>query len=218
MIFIALLIFATCLLGCSKNGKQEKFISDIDTNLVLITQVRQCSRLYTAECEVHKIITHDDELHLKGSVLKKEIDIDLPFGKRKVAIPVDATVKAYIDFSSFSNENVRRYGDKIDILLPDPQVSITQTKIRNNDIRKQVPFLRSDFTLEELSAYELEGKNAIVKSLPRLGVIKMAEEGSAKVLIPMLEQLGFKRENITISFRKDVDLSLEEKNYNITDK
>lgn len=213
---VLLVVFS--FFGCDSGEKQETLEEKIDTTMVLITQVRQCSRLYTAEYNIHKIITHDDELHLKGSFLQKNIDVDLPFGKRKVAIPLDATVKAYVDFSSFSEENVRRNGDRIEIILPDPQVAITQTKIRNSDIRMQVPFLRSDFTTEELSAYEAKGRESIEKSLPKLGIIKMAEEGSAKVLVPVLEKLGYKSENIVISFRRDVEKNLGGITYLITDK
>ena len=41
-------------------------------------QIQKCSRLYTAEAQVHRIITHDDQLRLKGSILKNEFDISLP--------------------------------------------------------------------------------------------------------------------------------------------
>jgi len=213
-------LFAVLLLffACKGENSQETEAEKIDTTLVLITKARQCARLYTAEYDIHKIITHDDELYLKGSVLQKDINVNLPLGKRKVAIPMDATVKAYVDFSNFSEENVRRYGNRIEIMLPDPEIVITQTKIRNEDIRMQVPLLRSDFSTEELSKYEEEGRKSIVQSLPKLGIVKMAEESSAKVLIPMIEKLGYKPECITISFSRDVNKSFYRATFNITDK
>ena len=112
------------------DAKQEAAIAQgIDTVPMLIMQVQKCSKLYTAEYRVHKIVTHDDALRLKGSLLKKQFDIKLPMADRKIAIPIDAKLKAYIDFSDFSEKNIERDGKKITILLPDPQVSMTSSKI-----------------------------------------------------------------------------------------
>ena len=69
-------------------------------------------------------------LRLKGQLLRQDFDIPLPLGERKIAIPMDATIKAYIDFSNFSEQNVERDGDRITILLPDPQVVLTTTSNR----------------------------------------------------------------------------------------
>ena len=69
----------------------------VDTVPLLITQVQKCAKLYTAEYHVHKIVTHDDVLHLKGTMLKRGFDIKMPIGDRKVAIPIDAKLKAYND-------------------------------------------------------------------------------------------------------------------------
>jgi len=194
---------------CSSQNTTKSFDEVMDTTAILITQVRQCSRMYTAEVNVHKIVTHDDELQLRGSFLQKNFDIDLPLGKRKVAIPMDATVKAYIDFENFGEDNITINGDNIEILLPDPQIVMTHTKIRNEDIRKQVPFLRSDFSQEALEKYEQEGRNAILQTIPQLNILDIAREGGAKVLFPLMEQLGFKTENIRIVFGQSASKSLK---------
>jgi len=170
---------------------------------VFIRQVRECSRLYTAEVNVHKIITHDDQLQLTGSIMSKPVGIDLPLGERKIAIPIDATLKAYIDFSDFSESNVQRYGDRIEVFLPDPRIVLTQSKVHNGDIKKRVPLLRSDFSDEELTRYEALGRKDIIDKIPKLGIMPMAQEGAANVIIPLLKQLGYKEENITVTFRKE---------------
>lgn len=192
---------------CSKVETKGVSEEQMDTTALLITQVRRCNRMYTAEMNVHKIIIHDDELKLKGSFLQKQLDIDIPAGKRKVAIPMDATIKAYIDFENFSEANINRNGDMIEVVLPNPQFVMTQTKVRNEDIRKQVPLLRSDFTQEELEKYEREGRDAIQRSISQLGMLESAREGGAKILFPLLEQLGFNPENIRIIFGEDVSKS-----------
>ena len=111
LIFIISVFFA--FVSCS-HQQTEKKEQVIDTIPVMVMQIQKCNRLYTAEAHVHKIITHDDQLNLKGSLFKKDFNIHVPGSNRKVAIPMDATLKAYVDFSGFSAKNVNRQGDKIE--------------------------------------------------------------------------------------------------------
>ena len=106
--FVSLLMIALLAVSCSKRQEQKEEVEQpkVDTTAVLVMQAQKCSRLYTTEYRMHKVITHDDQLSLKGKVLNHDYDVKLPLGERKVAIPVDATVKAYIDFANFSAENV----------------------------------------------------------------------------------------------------------------
>lgn len=178
---------------------------------VLVTQIRKCARLYTAEYKLHKIITHDDDVKLKGTFLQQKFAVSLPLTHRKIAIPVDATLKAYIDFDSFTEKNVRRNGRKIEIILPDPKVELTSSRISHNEIKRYVSLMRSNFTDAELADYEQQGRAAIISSIPQLGIIEMAQESAAHTIIPMIKQLGYEEENITVTFRKDFttdDLSL----------
>ena len=115
-------------------------------------------------------------------------------------------MKAYIDFSDFSEKNVRRRGKKIEIMLPDPKVELTQSKIDHQEIKKQVSILRGSFTDEEMANYERQGRAAILNDIPKLGIIGMAREGAAHTLIPMIMQMGYEENDITITFRKEFTL------------
>ena len=178
----------------------------IDTIPMLVMQIQKCARLYTTEYHIHKIVTHDDVLKLKGNLLSKDIDVTLPLGERKIAIPIDATLKAYIDFSDFSERNIERHGDKITIVLPDPQVVLTSSKINQHEIREYVGLVRSQFTDKELSSYEQQGRQAILNSVPRLGIKQQAQANAARVLVPMLTEMGYREENVTIAFRRNLDI------------
>jgi hypothetical protein len=120
-----------------------------------------------------------------------------------VAIPIDATLKAYIDFSDFSEKNIERNGQKITILLPDPKVEMTSSKVNQREIKTFVGLVRSGFTDEEMTRYEQQGREAIIQSIPRLGIIDMAKASAARALVPMIQQMGFREEDITIAFRKE---------------
>lgn len=204
-----LIPFIWGLLAACNSGDPESADTVADNNEsrpTLVQQVRKCSRLYTTEYHIHKIVTHDDVLRLKGQLLRQDFDIPLPLGERKIAIPMDATVKAYIDFSNFSEQNVERDGDRITILLPDPQVVLTSSKINRDEIREYVGLTRSRFSDKELTGYEQQGREAILKSIPDLGIEETARENAARVLVPLLTDMGYDERNVTIAFRRDLDI------------
>ena len=114
---------------------------------------------------------------MKGRVLSHDYDINLPLGKRKIAIPVDATVKAYIDFAGFSDANVRRDSTQIEIVLPEPRIVLTSSRIDHNGIREYVALTRRNFSDEELSAYERQGRDAIIADVAQTDIIETPVSG-----------------------------------------
>ena len=202
LLALAGILFLACGDGKEQKTGQTDYQS-IDTVPMLVMQVQKCSKLYTSEFKVHKIVTHDDVIRLKGTVLQQAYNFKIPLGERKIAIPMDATLKAYIDFSQFSEKNIERSGNKITIILPDPKVTMTSSKIDQKSIREYVALTRAHFSDAEMTNYEQQGRAAIMQSIPELGIIDLAKTNAARVLVPMFVQLGFKEENITVAFRKD---------------
>ena len=200
-LYVVLLVLA--LASCTGGGKAPEKEEPMDTIPVMVMQIRKCSRLYTAEYQVHKIVTHDDKVELKGSFMQQKFNIPVPMSSRKIAIPIEAKLKAYIDFDDFSERNVAVSGDKVEIILPDPKVELTSSRVNHGEIKKYVPLIRSNFSDAEMSGYEKQGREAIIKSIPKLGIIEMARQGATHALVPMLTRLGYKEENITITFRKE---------------
>jgi hypothetical protein len=208
---IILIIVAALCTSCGNDAAGETSDTEVSTSAVdtipmLVTQIQKCSRLYTTEYHIHKIVTHKDVLRLKGNLLSKDIDIPLPLGERQIAIPMDATLKAYIDFSLFTDKNIERHGRKITILLPDPQVLLTSSKINRKEIREYVGLTRSRFTDKELASYEQQGRQVIVNSIPRLAIKEQAQQNAARVLVPMLTQMGYREEDIIIAFRRNLNM------------
>lgn len=201
--------------SCSASDKgQESAPEPIDTIPMMVMQIQQCSRLNTAEVIVHKIITHNDKVKLDGKLLGKDISIDLPLGKRKVAIPIYATLKASIDLTKIKPEDIIRTAEKIEIILPEPVAEITETHIDHDGVRQYVAFTRSNFSDEELQSYEKQGRDAIEKDIPSLGIEAMARESAARQIIPIIEKVGYKESDITITFRnhgKDNTISRKNK-------
>lgn len=207
--FFYIIIASACLTACTacadKEGATdtEKPVEKVDTTAVLIMQLQRCSKLYTAEYDIHKIVTHSDEKRLKGKLLNHEFDVKMPLGDRKIAIPIIVKLKAYIDFANFSKENIRREGDKIEVILPDPQVAVTSSSIDHEEIREYVDITRSRFSDAELSNYERQGREAVVKAIPVTGIFSTARDNAAQLIIPMIVKMGYDETDITVTFRKD---------------
>ena len=206
---IIMLFVAMMLTACGQKSEPEQPSEPvvIDTIPQMVMQIQQCSRLYTTEVKVHKIVTHDDVVRLKGNLMNRQFNIPLPLGDRKIAIPMDATLKAYIDFSEFDERSIERDGDKITILLPDPQVVLTSSKINQKEIKEYVGIVRAHFSDSEMSNYEQQGRLAILNSIPDMHIIETAQANAARVLVPMIVQMGYREEDITIAFRKNLTIT-----------
>ena len=171
--FISSLIISLALLSaCTKSEKLEVKPEpvSIDTIPTMVMQIQKCSRLYTTEYKIRRIITHNDKKQMSGSIMSKKFTIDIPVGERQIAIPVNATLKAYIDLSSFSADNIRKKGEKIEVVLPDPKIIMTSTKIDHDEVKQHVAMLRSNFTDEELTRYQQQGRDSIINDIPKLGL------------------------------------------------
>ena len=199
-LLLALLALALASCGGRKQGEERQAV---DTIPLMVTKVRQCSRLYTAEYQVRKIVTLDDRKRLEGTFMSQDFSLELPAGRRKVAIPIEATLKAYINFATFGEDNVRRRGNKLEIILPDPKVVLTSSKVDHEGIRQYVALTRSRFTDEELASLERQGRESILRSVTQMGILETARESAARTLAPLLAELGFQERDIKITFRKE---------------
>lgn len=201
-VFILLLAFLMAACGGGGETGNEKTPA-VDTIPMMVMQIQKCSRLYTSEYQIHKIVTFSDTMSLSGQFLNKKFKLGLPVGKRRIAIPVTATVKAYVDFKDFSVKNVRRNGNKIEIILPDPQVTMTSTLIDHKHVKQKVSFFRSKFSDEEITHIQQQGRADILHTLPHLGMAEDARQSAARQLIPIMEQMGYRPEDVVITFRKN---------------
>lgn len=204
----AFLLSLAALLALAACGSRHAEDSEpaVDTVPMLVAQVQKCSRLYTSEYRLRKVVVFADTMSVRGSLLQKDFRIDLPLGQRRIAIPVTASVKAYVDFSGFSEKNIRRHGSKIEIVLPDPQIEMTSTQIDHKGVRQRVSLLRSDFSDEEITRIQRQGRDDMVRSMPQLGIIENARRSAARQLVPIFTQMGYPESDITISFRKEFTL------------
>ena len=82
---------------------------------------------------------------------------------------------------------------------------MTSSKIDQKHVRQYVALARAHFSDAEMSAYQQQGRAAIIESIPSLGIFETAQANAAKVLVPMLTAMGYEEQQVTIAFRKHYD-------------
>lgn len=171
----------------------------------MVMRVRQTSRLYTAEYHVHKVVTHRDVRRLRGHILGRRFDTPLSLGDRKVAIPIDVWLQAYIDFSAFSANDIELSADgtTLHVWLPDPKVVVVSSKVDHAGTRQYADLLRTSYTDEEMAAFTRQGLQAVVRAIPQMGIIETARESAAATLLPLFASLGYDEERVVVTFRQD---------------
>lgn len=173
-----------------------------DTIATLVSKVQQQSKLFAADCKVHKVVLFTDQSQIDGGLLKFN-----KVGYRKIAIPIDVTLKGYIDFSDFSVNNVQREGDLLVITLPDPKVTITASKIDHQQARQFVSLTRSNFTTDEVTRLAHQGVDSIRSHANSFGIIELARASAARTLIPIAQRLGYAENNVVVRYRKEFNKS-----------
>lgn len=199
-----LLLAAT---ACRRSAQSETVATPADSVAQpglqpLVNQVARHARLYTYEAHVHKIVTYSDDPTLEGHVLHVPFKVPARLGNRKVAIPLDVTLQAYVDFTHFGAEQVERTDSSIVITLPDPVIVATASKVDHRGTRQYIDGLRNRFSEAELSALARQGVDSIVQHTPLFGLQPLAERSATTTLVPMLRRMGYSEEQITVRFRK----------------
>lgn len=220
---ILFIIMIAMLTSCTKQEVGQPEDEKVDERVSIATEISRQSRLYTSEYVVHKIVTHNDLKQLRGSFLGMQFKQELPLGERKIAIPIDVVLQAYIDLSQIREEDIEIIqnstfkvqkgkddtpplegkGEVLHITLPDPRIVITSSKVDNEGIRTHVSWLRSDFRDEELTDFAQQGVASVLRTVPRMGIIESARQNAASLLIPLLTDMGYTQERIVVTFRKE---------------
>ncbi len=177
---LALLLLASCG-GKEAHGPQ-----------VSLQQMQGCSKIYTSEYEVSKVVFQRDQINVMG--------FRLPGGERVAVIPVKGRVKAYVDLEQLEEKNVHRQGESIEVVLPDPKIEITATEIAAKGVREKVGVFQSNFSDREITRLQQQGRDSIIAEIPRLGLIADARESAARTLIALLMSMGYEESKVRITF------------------
>lgn len=168
----------------------------------VVLRLQQCARIYSSEYKIHKIIINNDRLTLQGNIINRKVNMDVPSGTRKIAIPIDVVIKGYTDLAQISEKNITVEGKKISIVLPDPQFAVTAVKIDRKNIIQTADLMRSRYQEADISRLTDQGVTSLYKDLPWNEFLETARSNAAYTLFPILQAMGF--EEIHIQYRDDL--------------
>lgn len=175
----------------------------VDTTAAIVLQVSQCARLYTTEYHIHKIVTFSDQPVLKGKVLGIPVEMNTRIGDRKIAIPIDVTLKGAIDFAHFDARQVERTDSSIVLTLPPPQITATATRVDHQGTRQFIDLTRSRYTDREIAELTRQGTEQVLSHLSQYGIIEQTRSSAARVLSPILQKMGYREDQIVIRFGRE---------------
>ena len=178
VLFLALLAAS----GCSRHENVEE---TVQREVKAISEMRQ---LGLVEYRVRKIVKANDE----GEWYK--------IGDRKILLSCTAYLKAGLDLSSFSMEDVDIDREAGSVTVTVPHAVLLSLDIPSSEIQLEydhVTMLRRSFSAEERNALLRQGEKQIRKSVPDLGILEKAEENAVKFFESVFSKMGFTAVEVT---------------------
>ena len=177
---IALLVAsATLFTGCGKSLEElakEKFS--------ILTEMAEIG---TVEYTISKIIKASDTKFYT-------------IGDRKILFSCSATMKAGVDMTNFSVDQVKIKDKEIIINLPKPRVlSFNMPPEKAKLEYEKVGALRFDFTAEDRNNLLRQGEKDILADAPNLGILEDAEANAKMFFEALLAQVGFEKINVVFN-------------------
>lgn len=170
-----------------------------DKRSLALSALENTPRLYVVQYNVHKILTYEDLSTLDGQLLGEKFSIPI-VGDRKIALPVDATIKGYIEFNGSTVDEV---DDKIIVTLSEPRLEMTSSIVDYDREKQYLSWNRFSFSEEEKESLLKTGKKKILQSLNRRDVMDRSRKSAFNALLPILEGCGYAPENVVIRFVDD---------------
>ena len=162
-----------------------------------IQHVRESAEIGTAEYTVRKVVSFKGE--------GKGIDY-LKVGDRMIIFTCRAYLKAGVDLSEFSMDDVKINEKKKSISVELPPVKLLSMNMPADEIVlnfEKVSLLRSDFSVEERNDFLQQGEAAIKEAVGTIGILDDAKKNTTDFFYAMFKQLGF--ETIIINFKEDTE-------------
>jgi hypothetical protein len=165
-------------LGCGGNKEADQRSN--------IFALREMSELATVEYTLSKVVKASDN----GTWFK--------VGRRKIALSIQAYVKAGIDLGAIKDEQVLVENNKIVIQLP--HARLITLNIPPEEIKEEVEetgFFRDGFKNDEKENLLAQAEQSIRKSVDSLGILKTAEDNAVNFIGNFLKRLGYKEVLVT---------------------
>ena len=149
-------------------------------------ELSAAGELVTCEYTVSKVIKADDVVPWK-------------IGERKILFSCNAYLKAGVDMTTYNPAKTVIDPEHKSIILVLPAPKLLSVNMPVEEIRQvysHVTGLRMDFTAEERTRLLQQGEEAIRRDVPRLGIVRDAQENAHVFFESLLRRLGYEDINI----------------------
>ena len=167
------------------------FVSCIDNQKLLKKEtehkLKSLSELGTVEYVISKVVKADDNATW------------YKFGDRKIVFTCKAYLKAGLDLSELSNENINIDVQRKSISLVLPKAKLLSFNMKPDDVSlvyEKVAITRFPFSNAERDMIMAQGEKDIKENVAELGILADAEKNAKLFLEVFLEQAGFTKVNL----------------------
>jgi hypothetical protein len=158
----------------------------------LIVALQQMQELATVEYTVSKVVKANDNKDW------------YKWGDRKILFTCQASIKAGINLSQITNEDISIDGKQIKMRLPLPKIlSVNMPPENIRMAYSEVDIFRSDFTSQEKNSLLVQAEKQIWAVAAQTGILEQAKLNTQTFMLQWLRQMGF--EQIELSFDKTAD-------------
>ena len=169
-------IFVVVILALSCSEEKQ-----VDPDSVY--EIRNIGQLSTSEYTVGKIV----KLDKTGEEWYK-------FGERRILISCKAKIKAGIDLSKLSKDDIKVKGKTIEINLPPAEItSFTMDPKFIHTEMESVSGFRDQFTQQEKNDFLQQGEEAIKEDINQTSILKDAEENAKTFVEDFYKEMGFEK-------------------------
>lgn len=194
-------VIACCLGSCSDNAQREK---------LYYSEVKSVNKLVLAQMTVSKMATIDD-INLSDAEGLKQTAAALldavKLGNRKAAYSYDTYLRAFIDLSTLTPEDIKVDESDKNITLTLPTVT-TEYLGRDMEIREdhyRVTGLRSEIDARERAEIKEQMNTVLKEEVERKPMFrdKLVNEAKAKAQTYFSSLLGKDGYTVTVKFKED---------------
>lgn len=188
-IYLTLMVCLTfCCFSCKEKVPELTLQQKVAHKMSELTQM---SELGSVEYTITKIVKASDDKQWNKKL----------FGNRKIAFSCTAYLKAGIDLSLLSVEDVQVDSTTKSAVVTLPHAKVLSLNIPAEEITmvyQKVSTTRCNFSSAERNELLRQGETDIIESIPDLGILNVAEKNAQLFFKTMLSQMGF--QSVTVKF------------------
>ncbi|MBQ0138637.1 MAG: DUF4230 domain-containing protein [Kurthia sp.] len=159
------------------------------TTGTVIEKINDLNELTTAEAFTKVIIEREN-----NKLFGKEIGLDIPGTKQKILVIIPGTVRAGIDLSLVSAQDVQIDEDKktINLTLPEPTIQGEPTlNLEKVKIFSSEGLFRDEATIKEGFSLAEEAQKAMVKEATEEGLLEKAKTNAGKSIAELFSLVDY---------------------------